>query len=503
MKIQTKLFSILFVFSLLLVVAVVVITQRSIDQGMIDYVNKKELNLLKQYAPEFVAIYKTEGGWHTLKDNHEWFQRTLRKAQNAQRLAELNITDGEVYQRSNEFRPPRKRRDGRQPPHRKERKKPPRSLARENVEANNRRPPPREPNVSFALLDKNKKLVVGHFPEQREFTFSPLLYLDETIGYFAVSKRNRLTEGYEFDFIEQQKHYLWLLALGIMVLVALVSYPLSRHLVKPIRDLASGMRRLTQGDYQAQLKIKRADEFSELASDFNELAHTLLSNEQARKRWIANISHELRTPVAILKGELEAVIDGVRALEMSQIESAHQEVLHLQKLIEDLHALTSADVGGMKYQKQPVDLISFLTQLHQKYAGYALEHDMVVKLENSMQHCVMAIDETRFCQLFDNLINNCVKYAIDGDTICISLSEDINFVTITIEDNGVGVDEQHMPNLFEHLYRVESARNRKTGGSGLGLSICKHIVDGHQGTIRARRSTLGGLAVDIILPKEE
>ena len=252
MKIQTKLFSILFVFSLLLVVAVVVITQRSIDQGMIDYVNKKELNLLKQYAPEFVAIYKTEDGWHTLKDNHEWFQRTLRKAQNAQRLAELNITDGEVYQRSNEFKPPRKRRDGRQPPHRKERKKPPRPLARENTEVNGRRAPPREPNVSFALLDKNKQLVVGHFPAQRDFTFSPLLYLDETIGYFAVSKRNRLTEGYEFDFIEQQKHYLWLLALGIMVLVALVSYPLSRHLVKPIRDLASGMRRLTQGDYQSQ-----------------------------------------------------------------------------------------------------------------------------------------------------------------------------------------------------------------------------------------------------------
>jgi two-component system, OmpR family, sensor histidine kinase BaeS len=484
MKIQTKLFSILFVFSLLLVVAVVLVTQRSIDQGMIDYVNKKELNLLKQYAPEFVAIYKTEDGWHTLKDNHEWFQRTLRKAQNAQRLAELNITDGEVYQRSNEFKPPR-------------------PLARENTEVNGRRAPPREPNVSFALLDKNKQLVVGHFPSQREFTFSPLLYLDETIGYFAVSKRNRLTEGYEFDFIEQQKHYLWLLALGIMVLVALVSYPLSRHLVKPIRDLASGMRRLTQGDYQSQLTIKRADEFSELASDFNELAHTLLSNEQARKRWIANISHELRTPVAILKGELEAIIDGVRALEMSQIESAHQEVLHLQKLIEDLHALTSADVGGMKYQKQPVELVSFLTQLHQKYVGYALEHDMAVKLKNSLQQCVMAIDETRFCQLFDNLINNCVKYAIDGDTICISLSEDSNNVIITIEDNGIGVDEEHMPNLFEHLYRVESARNRKTGGSGLGLSICKHIVDGHQGTIKARRSTLGGLAVDVILPKEE
>jgi len=502
MKIQSKLFSILFLFSLLLVVAVVLVTQRSIDQGMIDYVNKKELNLLKPYAPEFVAIYKTENGWHTLKDNHDWFQRLLRKAQNAQRLTELGLTDGDDYQRASEFRPPKKARDGRRPPRKKDRNHPPRANKKGKFPTKDKRPLAREHHVSFALLDKNKGLVVGDYPMHRDYTYSPLLHLNEVIGYFAVSKRSRLTEGYEFDFIEQQKHYLWLLAIGIMILVALVSYPLSRHLVKPIRDLAKGMATLTQGNYQTQLPITRADEFSDLATDFNELAHTLLNNEEARKRWIANISHELRTPVAILKGELEAVIDGVRALDMTQIESAHQEVIHLQKLIEDLHALTSADVGGMKYQKAPVELVNFIGQLQQKYSGYTLEHGMVVNFETALTQCTLAIDETRFCQLMDNLINNCVKYALEGDTICISLAENHKHVVIVIEDNGIGVEEQHLPNLFEHLYRVESARNRKTGGSGLGLSICRHIVDGHQGTIEAKRSELGGLAVEIILPKD-
>ena len=414
---------------------------------------------------------------------------------------------GNDFEIEKNARPPRKqgfKNPAHRPPHLADRR-PPTSL----LDNNNRPPFPPQREAHYALLDSKEVLIAGSYPAKLEYTKTPIELNNQVIGFVAISKRNELTQGYEVDFIEQQQKYLWLIALIVMLLVALLTLPLARHIVEPIKLITRGMHKLTQGDYQQSIDLKRQDELSELSRDFNELALTLTKNESARKRWLANISHELRTPVAILRGELEAMLDKVRPLTLSNIASAHDEVKHLQRLIDDLNQLTSADIGGMGYRKHAEELVSLIQNESTKYRGYLADAGITLLLDLAVDEANIYADKTRLYQLFENIINNCIKYSgaselkvsLTVDKTVEQLTEnDKGTVTLTIEDNGIGVDEAHLAHLFEYLYRVEDSRNRETGGFGLGLSICQHIVIAHQGKINATASSLGGLALIITLP---
>lgn len=507
MKIQNKLFSIFMAFGTLLVIAVVGLVQWSIDRGAVEYVNQKEIDALRPFMSVLIESYREQGNWGHFSLSGREFDRLLRQT--------LVGTEFKAP------RPERGHRIGPRPPPSREYNRPRkndrhlttaraqdgelrRPFSSKDTEQNHRPPPRREYQVSYALLDANKEYIVGNYPRDRDYSNTPLIVDNMVVGYMAISKRHRLTQGYEFDFVEQQKGNLWYIAFGVMLIVALITLPFAKHLLEPIRALTKGMHLLTQGKYKSKLTTNRKDEFSDLARDFNELAKTLLENDAARKRWLANISHELRTPIAILKGELEAILDGVRSLSIDQIQSAHQEVSHLQRLISDLHALTSADIGGMSYRKNTLNIVTFIKQEINKLQGYLATENLKLEchLVSDNQELLVFADETRLCQLLENLMNNCIKYAKTGSLVKLTLSTDNldKMVNIVIEDDGVGVEAQHLPRLFEHLYRADNSRNRKTGGSGLGLSICAHIVHAHLGNISAQKSELGGLAIHINLP---
>ena len=355
----------------------------------------------------------------------------------------------------------------------------------------------------YVLLNKEQNIIAGHMRNEIEYEKKPIEVNDDVVGFFGFPLRKQLGDGYELAFVQQQKSYLWIIAFILMSFVSLITFPLARHVVGPIKLVMEGMHKLTLGYYQQKITLNRKDELGELGRDFNELALTLDRNDKARKRWLANISHELRTPVSILRGELEAMLDGVRPLIPQNINSANDEVKHLQCLIDDLHQLTSSDIGGMYYNKSECDLSKWLESEVAKYTGYLANAN--IKLESQLDSMPLPalIDPIRLCQLFDNLMNNCIKYS-QANRVKISTTvykdAEHRTVKITVEDNGVGVESEHLKNLFEYLYRVDDARNRQHGGSGLGLSICAHIVTGHQGTIVAEHASLGGLAIVIELP---
>ncbi|MGB2739017.1 MAG: ATP-binding protein [Cognaticolwellia sp.] len=496
MKIQNKLFVFLFSFSLILVTVLVSLMQWSIDKGMIEYVISKEVETLKPVLSKLADEYEIDNSWRSMVGKNHKFGQLIH-----QKLA------GNDFEIEKNARPPRKqgfKKPAHRPPHLADRR-PPTSL----LDNNNRPPFPPQREAHYALLDSKGVLIAGSYPAKLEYTQTPIELNNQVIGFVAISKRNELTQGYEVDFIEQQQKYLWLIALIVMLLVALLTLPLARHIVEPIKLITRGMHKLTQGDYQQSIDLKRQDELSELSRDFNELALTLTKNESARKRWLANISHELRTPVAILRGELEAMLDKVRPLTLSNIASAHDEVKHLQRLIDDLNQLTSADIGGMGYRKHAEELVSLFQNEAGKYRGYLADAGITLLLDLAVDEANIYADKTRLYQLFENIINNCIKYSgaselkvsLTVDKTVEQLTEnDKGTVTLTIEDNGIGVDEAHLAHLFEYLYRVEDSRNRETGGFGLGLSICQHIVIAHQGKINATASSLGGLALVITLP---
>jgi two-component system sensor histidine kinase BaeS len=508
--------------------------QWSIDKGMIDYVNQREINELRPFMEQLSKIYQNNNSWDSLRHDDRYFDRMLRETllDSDFALPRPELRQPPRFNENNrlERRPPFNERRGRQEQKEGRKKNHPQYHSHDNSQQDDRRgkppkrpkgeaehfakskrdivppgsirPPHKEPAVSYALLDENKNYLVGYFPKERKYSYTPLKLNQQVIGFMAVSKRNRLAQGYEFDFVEQQKNYLWYLSAAVMLLVMMITYPFARHIISPIRAFTKGMHQLTQGQYKTRLEIHRKDEFSQLSRDFNELAKTLMENESARKRWLANISHELRTPVAILKGELEAIIDGVRELSLDHVYSAHQEVTHLQRLISDLHALTSADIGGMSYRKKSIDLVAFLGSEVEKLSSYLSQKGFKLKEVIPNEKAMIFADQTRLCQLLENLMNNCIKYAESGTMVRLSvqINQVDKQVKIVVEDDGVGVEDKHLGLLFEHLYRVEDSRNRETGGSGLGLSICSHIVQAHQGEIYADKSPLGGLAIHICLP---
>lgn len=471
----------MFSFSLLLVTALVLLMQWSIGRGMVEYVNNKEIESLKPAVVELASEYQKRNSWLTMQENHKKFEGILL-------LSLIN---------SNFLPPP----PGNRPPPSKFK-----SAAREFEKSPLRGRGPHHPQndmLAYALLDNDQNLVVGRYRENIEHSKTAIIANGVNVGWLVIPQRHQITEGYELDFIEQQQSYLWIIALATMILVILITFPLARHLIGPIKLIMSGMHTLTQGDYHPRIDLHRKDELGELSRDFNELAITLNENEKARKRWLANISHELRTPVAILRGELEAMLDDVRPLSKNNINSANDEVKHLQSLIDDLQQLTSADIGGMHYRKNNESLALWLNSELKKYHGYLADAGIALEAEIDNRPANALVDTTRLCQLFDNLINNCIKYS-GASLVKISLEVDkavINpLIRIKVEDDGVGVSAQHLPHLFEYLYRVENSRNRETGGSGLGLSICAHIVRAHQGSISAKPSNLGGLAVVVELP---
>jgi len=244
--------------------------------------------------------------------------------------------------------------------------------------------------------------------------------------------------------------------------------------------------------------VRSGDELGRLAEDFNRLAQALERNEQLRRRFMADVSHELRTPLAIVKGELEAIEDGVRPLSRESLASLNHEVAALGKLVDDLYQLALADVGALAYRKEPVEI----TQLLQEAVDSLGErfNERRLSVETDLAPARAFADGDRLTQAFRNLLENSLRYTDAGGRVRIVARRHAGKIRIVVEDSDPGVPAQAMPHLFERFYRVDGSRSRANGGAGLGLAICRSIVEAHDGEIKARSSPLGGLAVEIELP---
>jgi len=265
--------------------------------------------------------------------------------------------------------------------------------------------------------------------------------------------------------------------------------------------MQAATKKLAAGKFETRIEVKGSDELADLSCNFNNLASTLENTREARKRWVADTAHELRTPVAILRGEIEAMQDGIIAVTPDSLSSLQQETLHLARLIDDLNQLSMHDTGSLSYQMDTVSINEILEQAVQSMtlpfndANLSLEFEYLGK-----KPIVMDGDSDRLYQLFSNLMNNSLKYTNAPGTLKIRISTQNKNAVIQFEDSAPGVNEEEKQRIFEQFYRVENSRNRATGGRGLGLAICSNIVDGHQGTIGAYHSPDGGLGIKIEFP---
>ena len=499
MRIQNKLFTAILLAGIGLVALMYILMEWTLTRGLVEFINTKEKARIEPLTAVLVERYQARGGWQWIDGRHRLFHNLYRNLSGRNSTRQTQPAVGEPSERIDDRYPRDRDRGGdvdRRPP-----------PSRDGGFRPGRRPPPhhdrrgegpRPPQI--ALFDAHKRFLAGDPNARPHDNWIDILLEDKTIGYLVVPNHERVTEGYELTLLEQQRESYIVISLLLICLTIVVAMPLARNLVQPIKQLAGAMNRLTRGDYETRLKLKRDDELGQLSRDVNELAMTLDKTDTARKRWLADISHELRTPIAVLKGEMEAVIDGVRQPDIKQVESSYQEVQRLQRLVEDLYELSSADIGGMKYRKEPVDLQALLEDEIPLYEQLLAPRDIAINVRVGKKALVVYADADRLYQLFKNILVNSAKYGRESGEVHLTLERVQDTAQITFEDDGPGVPEDHLDKLFEHLYRVDDSRNRETGGSGLGLAICRQIVEAHEGTIEARRSALGGLCVIIRLP---
>ena len=353
------------------------------------------------------------------------------------------------------------------------------------------------------LLDGNRHLIVGpNKPDAMKIT-RDIISSGAVVGYLGLLPKKRLSDTLHLRFVEQQKLTLSLISVVMLLISAAISFYLATHLVKPIRTMTTAIHALASGAFDTRVTIRSSDELGQLARDINSLAYTLEKNEELRRQWVADISHELRTPLSVLRGEIEAIQDGVRQATPEAITSLHGEVSRLNRLVEDLYQLSLADSGVLTCRNGELDVVAALSLAVNQFKSRFTARDIEVDLAIPREGIYLYADSERIHQLFTNLLDNSLKYTDPGGRLEIDMAVQNRKVVLSFQDSAPGVPEEDLPRLFDRLYRLESSRNRSSGGAGLGLAICKNIVDLMDGTIIAFPSPLGGVRIVVELPLME
>jgi signal transduction histidine kinase len=292
---------------------------------------------------------------------------------------------------------------------------------------------------------------------------------------------------------------LWGALLAVAV-AFLITYFLSRRISAPVKALTIAARQMGQGDLSPRVKSKDRGELGELARAFNTMAENLERGEQLRRNMIADIAHELRTPLSNLRGYLEAITDGVIKPGSGAIRSLGEEANLLSRMVDDLQELSLAEAGELKLDRQTQDIRKLLKKtvaLRQTQAtakGVLVSADLPKKLPR------VNIDTHRINQVLLNLIDNAITHTPKDGIITITARNLDTWLEIAVDDTGEGIPAEDLPNVFERFYRVDKSRARATGGAGLGLAIAKSLVEAHGGNIEVRSEEGKGSRFSFTLP---
>jgi two-component system sensor histidine kinase BaeS len=291
-----------------------------------------------------------------------------------------------------------------------------------------------------------------------------------------------------------------LAAAGLVALLAVAgSLLVSRRLARPIQALTTASERLGQGDLGGRVPVVGRDELAGLARSFNRMADSLQRGEERQRRLIADVAHELRTPLVNLRGYLEALKDGVVVPDPELFASLHEEAVLQQRIVEDLQELALAEAGTLVYHRSRVDLSELLETCHT--AHQAVAEAAEVRLEVNTNGAVYAdADPDRLRQVLGNLVGNAVRATPAGGSVTLAARRNGRSAVMTVADTGSGIAPEHLPYVFDRLWRGDAARGRASGGSGLGLAIARQIVTDHGGTIEVTSEPGAGATFTIRLP---
>ncbi|QJQ95813.1 MULTISPECIES: ATP-binding protein [Halomonadaceae] len=450
-RLGIKLFIIILLVNVLISGLVFLAVSRSLDRGFLDYLETTQASRAQTLAEGLAEEWERRGDWQWLRNDPQAWSRLVRR--------ELWPGDGPS----------------------------PHGLDRRLGDAGD-----------FVLHDARGLPVIGLPPPRRNDEATPELNWliiesdGERIGALGYRPPQQLMARMDRIFLSRQQRNLAIIVVALSLASLLLAGGLSWWLGRRTGSMALATQRLTQGDYSIRLPERGHDELSRLAHDFNMLASTLEANREARQRWVSDIAHELRTPLAVLRGEIEAMQDGIRPMNETNLDSLSQEVGQLERLVSDLRLLAQSDAGVLDVSLAPLDLAESLGGKLEDARGLLGDHGITLQTHIAPSVPIRG-DLQRLRQLWNNLLDNTCAYTDAPGTLQVTLDMVGDKARVRWEDSSPGVPRSELPYLTERLYRVEGSRNRRSGGSGLGLSIASALVKAHGGTLQASNSALGGL----------
>jgi two-component system sensor histidine kinase BaeS len=367
------------------------------------------------------------------------------------------------------------------------------------------------PSLAYriGLLDPHRRYLAGAVASPALIavasidTIQRALVVDgKTVGYLVLAKSQNPDDELAVAFlVEQQRNLFVIAAIGVL-LSALAAALLAANFRRPVRQLVEGARRLGKAQFDTRLNISRSDELGELADTFNQLAEKLEDTERSRQQWVANTSHELRTPLSVLRGQMEALQDGIRSATPENIALMLRQVLSLTKLVDELHELARADVGQLPYHMGANDAWQPVQDVWDGFSEKFRVAGLIATMGAPPARSIVRCDVDRIGQVVTNLLENSVRYTAAGGRIQLVGAVIGNELHIVIEDSAPGVPAASLDRLGERFFRVEASRNRQLGGAGLGLALSRQILAAHAGRLEFGPSPLGGLRATIVLKLE-
>lgn len=349
---------------------------------------------------------------------------------------------------------------------------------------------------SFVLVDLQGRVIAGtdtnllgtHYDVLAQTLVLPVRFESQEIAYLILDTPGIQALGEaEQQFLSHMTFTLLATALGAGLIAALAGGVLAWQLGRPIQQLTSVVRQMAGGGHQRTVALRGTDEVLELAQAFNYLSASLVSEETLRQHMAANVAHELRTPVTVLRGRLEAILDGVYPLDKEQIVIAHDQTLHLARLVEDLRQLTLAETGQMSLERQQIAPGELVQRTIDSFMPLVLDAEIDLKTTIGPDLPTLRIDVDRIRQVLGNVLTNALRYTPAGGNIDVCVGRQTDQIRFEISNTGSSLTPDQLTHLFEPFWRADESRSRNGGSSGLGLAIAHQLVQLHGGKMWAEQ----------------
>jgi len=363
--------------------------------------------------------------------------------------------------------------------------------------------------LNALLLDQDQRIVVDRRPgsvstigsryeiEQDDVVID-LKAHGESVGYVVLTAYSLSTR---FGFARAILFPVGIISFILAMFLVVVAILLVRRFVNPLADVIYAARAVATGKLNTRIPTEGPQDLRSLSESFNEMATSLERSDRERRDMLADIAHELRTPLSVIRGRLEGIVDGIYTENGPQVSMALEQTYLMQRLVDDLRLLTLVETRQLAFDKRDVNVGNVINRVIEMFSAEAQEKNISLSFNEKSGNLSAVLDPQRFEQVISNLVGNAIRYVPDRGKVWVTANETNNRLIITVNDNGEGLPVEDLPYIFDRFWRKEKSRSRATGGTGLGLAIAKQLVEAQGGTIEAKNLPEGGLQVVVEFKK--